>query len=43
MAAAGAVRLAAARRAPTEPKQELSRLLTVGFSIAAGNDTWEGS
>lgn len=43
MAAAGAVKLAAARRAPAEPKQELSRLLDAGFAIASGSDTWEGS
>jgi len=43
MAAAGAVKLAAARRAPAEPNQELSRLLAAGFAIAAGSDTWEGS
>lgn len=43
MAAAGAVKLAAARRAAAEPNQELSRLLAAGFAIAAGSDTWEGS
>ena len=43
MAAAGAVKLAAARRAPAQPKQELLRLLDMGFAIAAGTDTWEGS
>ena len=43
MAAAGAVKLAAARRAAAEPNQELSRLLAAGFAIAAGSDTWEGN
>jgi hypothetical protein len=43
MAAAGAVKLAAARRAPAEPKQELLRLIDAGFAIASGSDTWEGS
>lgn len=43
MAAAGAVKLAAARRAPAEPKQELLRLIDAGFAIASGTDTWEGS
>ncbi len=43
MAAAGAVKLAAARRAPAEPKQELLRLINAGFAIASGTDTWEGS
>ena len=43
MAAAGAVKLAAARRAPASPKQELLRLLDTGFAIAAGTDTWEGN
>ena len=43
MAAAGAVKLSAARRAPANPKQELLRLLDTGFAIAAGTDTWEGS
>lgn len=42
MAAAGAVKLAAARRAAADPKQELSRFLAAGFAIAAGSDTWEG-
>lgn len=42
LAAAGAVRLAAARRAPAAPSKELSRLLAAGFAIAAGDDTWEG-
>lgn len=42
MAAAGAVKLAAVRRAPADPKGELSRLLDAGFAIAAGSDTWEG-
>ena len=42
MAAAGAVKLAAARRAPAEPKQELLRLIDAGFAIASGTDTWEG-
>ena len=43
MAAAGAVKLAAARRAPAVPKQELLRMIDAGFAIAAGSDTWEGS
>jgi hypothetical protein len=43
MAAAGAVKLAAARRAPADPKQELLRLIDAGFAIASGTDTWEGS
>jgi hypothetical protein len=43
MAAAGAVKLAAARRAPADPKRELLRLLDAGFAIAAASDTWEGS
>jgi hypothetical protein len=43
MAAAGGVKLAAARRAPAEPKQELLRLINAGFAIASGTDTWEGS
>ena len=43
MASAGAVKLAAARRAPAEPKQELLRLVDAGFAIASGTDTWEGS
>jgi hypothetical protein len=43
MAASGAVKLAAARRAPAEPKQELLRLIDAGFAIASGSDTWEGS
>jgi len=43
MAAAGAVKLAAARRAAAEPNLELSRLLAAGFAIAAGSDTWEGN
>jgi len=43
MAAAGAVKLAAARRAPAEPKQELLRMIDTGFAIASGTDTWEGS
>lgn len=42
MAAAGAVKLAAARRAPANPKQELLRLLDAGYAIASGTDTWEG-
>jgi hypothetical protein len=40
---AGAVTLAAARRAPAEPKQELLRLIDAGFAIVSGSDTWEGS
>ena len=43
MAAAGAVKLAAARRAPAQPKQELLRLIDAGFAIASGSDTREGS
>lgn len=43
MAAAGAVKLAAARRAAADTTQELSRLLAAGFAIAAGSDTWEGN
>ena len=43
MAAAGAVKLAAARRPPAEPKQELVRLIDAGFAIASGSDTWEES
>ena len=43
MAAAGAVKLGAVRRAPADPKQELLRLLDVGFAIAAASDTWEGT
>ena len=43
MAAAGAVKLAAARRAPAEPSQELLRMIDAGFAIAAGTDTWEKS
>lgn len=43
MAAAGAVKLAAARRAPAEPSQELLRMIAAGFAIAAGTDTWEVS
>ena len=43
MAAAGAVKLAAARRAPAQPKQELLRMIDAGFAIASGSDTWEGS
>ena len=43
MAASGAVKLAAARRAPAEPKQELLRLIDAGFAIASGTDTWAGS
>ena len=43
MAAAGAVKLAAARRAPAEPSQELRRMIDAGFAIAAGTDTWEKS
>jgi hypothetical protein len=39
---AAAVKLAAARRAPAEPKQELLRLIDAGFAIASGTDTWEG-
>lgn len=42
MAAAGAVKLAAARRAPANPRQELLRLIDAGFAIASGTDTWEG-
>lgn len=42
LAAAGAVKLAAARRAPAEPGRELSRLIDAGFAIASGSDTWEG-
>lgn len=43
MAAAGAVKLAAARRGPAEPSQELLRMIDAGFAIAAGTDTWEES
>ena len=43
MAAAGAVKLAAARRPPAEPQQELVRLIDAGFAIASGSDTWEES
>lgn len=43
MAAAGAVKLAAARRAPVAPQQELLKLIDAGFAIASGGDTWEGS
>ena len=43
MAAAGAVKLAAARRAPADPKQELLKLIDAGFAIASGSDTWDGS
>lgn len=43
MAAAGAVRLAAARRGPAEPARELTRLLAAGYAIAAGDDHWEGA
>ena len=43
MAAAGAVKLAAARRAAADTTQELSRLLAAGFAIASGSDTWEGN
>lgn len=42
MAAAGAVKLAAARRAAADPREELTRLLATGFAIAAGHDTWDG-
>ncbi|NDE17257.1 hypothetical protein EBZ80_20230, partial [bacterium] len=41
LAAAGAVKLAAARRAPAEPNAELMRLLDAGFAVATGIDTWE--
>ena len=43
MAVAGAVKLAAARRAPAEPNQELLRMIAAGFEIASGTDTWEGN
>jgi len=43
MAAAGAVKLAAARRAPAQPSQELLKLIDAGFAIASGTDTWEVS
>jgi hypothetical protein len=39
MAAAGAVRLAAARRQPIDP-DALQRLLAVGHAVAAGSDSW---
>ena len=39
MAAAGAVRLAAARRQPIDP-DALARLLAVGEAVAAGSDSW---
>jgi hypothetical protein len=43
MAVAGAVKLAAVRRAPAEPNQELLRMIAAGFEIASGSDTWEGN
>lgn len=43
MAAAGAVKLAAARRAAADPRQELLKLIDAGFAIASGGDTWDGS
>jgi hypothetical protein len=39
LAAAGAVRLAAARRQPVDP-DALARLLTLGQEVAAGSDSW---
>jgi len=40
LAAAGAVRLAAARRQPVDP-DALARLLTLGQAVAAGSDSWK--
>jgi hypothetical protein len=41
MAAAGAVKLSAARRAPADPKRELLKMIDAGLAIASGTDTWE--